>query len=121
MLGISADGRGATKSQSWVQTQITGLPSCRSEPKVEHSVPLWDYLANTAAGTLTTLPFQTLVLAVCSGLTSAAGINILTKSNSGKEEIYYLTVLGHSPSPRGAGTNTQNRNSALWLMLIAPA
>lgn len=84
-------------------------------------MPLWKYLANTAASTLTTLPFQILALALCSGLTSAAGINILTKSNSGKEEIYSLTVLGHSPSPRGARTNTQNRNSALWLMLAAPA
>jgi hypothetical protein len=31
---LLGDGRGATKSQSWVQTQITELPNCRSEPKV---------------------------------------------------------------------------------------
>lgn len=120
---LLGDGRGATKSQSWVQTQITELPNCRSEPKVEHCVPLWRYLANTAASLLTILPFQIFVLSVCSGWISAAGINILSQSNSGKEEIYYLTVLGHSPSLRETGTKTQNRNATLWLMLIqlAPA
>lgn len=70
-------------------------------------MPPWKYRARVAASILATLPFQSLVLAVCSGLISAAGINILTKSNSGKEEIYYLTILGHSPSQREAGTTAQ--------------
>lgn len=70
-----------------MQTQITELPNCRSELKVEHCVLLWKYLANTAASVLKTLPFRIPLLAVCSGLISVAGINISTKSDSGKEEI----------------------------------